>query len=69
MWLSSRRIDTSEPSKVPRWSSIERGRDDEEGQNDIMEVELMAVDDLDEEWDKEEISEGEYVVIRPSMNE
>jgi hypothetical protein len=68
-WLSSRTVDTSELSKVPRWSSVERGRDDEEGEDDIIEVELTAVDDLDGEWDRQEVSEGEYLVIRPYKNE
>jgi hypothetical protein len=68
-WLSSRIIDTSRLSKVPRWSSVERGRDDEEGLDDIIEVEMTSLDDLDGEWDREELSGGEYLLIRSCGNE
>lgn len=67
-WLSSKAIDTSRLSKVPRWSSVERGRDDEEGGDDIIEVELTAVDDLDGEWEREELPGGEYLIIRSDGN-
>jgi hypothetical protein len=67
-WLSSRIIDTSRLSKVPRWSSVERGRDDEEGQDDVIEVNMTSVDDLDGEWDREELSGGEYLLIRSYGN-
>jgi hypothetical protein len=67
-WLSSRAIDTSRLSKVPRWSSVERGRDDEEGQDDIIEVEMTSMHDLDGEWDREELSGGECLLIRPYGN-
>jgi hypothetical protein len=47
-WLSSRRIDKAFLSKNPRWVSYERYRDDEEGEEDIIEAETMEL----EEWEQ-----------------
>ncbi|KAK3934864.1 hypothetical protein QBC46DRAFT_358676 [Diplogelasinospora grovesii] len=63
-WLSSNSIDTSRLSKSPRWSSVERGRDEEDGEDDIIEVEAMALDKLDGEWDRQDAADGEILFIR-----
>jgi hypothetical protein len=63
-WLSSNSIDTLRLSKSPRWwYSTERGRDEEDGQDDIIEVEAIPVDELDGVWDREE-ADGEILLIR-----
>ncbi len=51
-WLSTKRVDKTRLSK-PWWSSVERWRDEEEGEDDVIEVELVQLDDLDEGWVKE----------------
>ncbi|KAL2136725.1 hypothetical protein VTI74DRAFT_1766 [Chaetomium olivicolor] len=42
-WLSSKHIDKSRLSKVRQWPSIDRARDEEDGVDDIIEVELADV--------------------------
>jgi len=61
-WLSSKRVDKSRLSQ-PWWFSVERWRDEEEGEDDIIEVELTQVEDLDEGWIKE-VSGDEVLLIR-----
>lgn len=46
-WLSSKRVDKSRLSQ-PWWSSVERWRDEEEGEDDVIKVELAQLEDLDE---------------------
>lgn len=52
-WLSSKHVDNSRLSGVRQWPSMERSRDEEDGEDDIIEVEMTEVDGLDEDWDKE----------------
>ncbi len=63
-WLSSNSIDTSRLSKSPRWSSVERGRDEEDGEDDIIEVETIPVEELDGRWQRQEVLGGEILLIR-----
>src|SRR2546426_424585 len=51
-------IDASRLSKSPRWSSVEKGRDEEDRQDDIIEVEAIPVDGLNGEWDTKEVEGG-----------
>lgn len=46
-WLSSKHVDNSRLSGVRQWSSMERSRDEEDGEDDVIEVELTEVDGLD----------------------
>jgi hypothetical protein len=63
-WFSSSGLDTSRLSKSPRWSSVERGRDEVDGQDDIIEVEAMSLDNIDGIWDREEAPGGEILLMR-----
>ncbi|KAH8198864.1 hypothetical protein TruAng_006972 [Truncatella angustata] len=65
-WFSSKRVDTSRLSK-PWWSSVERWRDEDDGEDDIIEVELSQVEDLDEKWAK--VVSGDEVFFRPLFEE
>ncbi|KAK2612043.1 hypothetical protein QQS21_002008 [Conoideocrella luteorostrata] len=51
-WLSSKHIDKSRLSDVRQWPTMERMRDEEDGEDDIVQVVLEDVDDLDGDWDK-----------------
>ncbi|KJZ69928.1 hypothetical protein HIM_10684 [Hirsutella minnesotensis 3608] len=62
-WLSSKRIEKSRLSNVRQWSSMERARDEEDGEDDIIDVGLEDVDGLNGDWDKQ-IVEGEILFIR-----
>lgn len=62
-WLSSKRIEKSRLSNVRQWPSMERARDEEDGEDDIIEVGLEDVDDLDGDWVKQ-TAEGEILLIR-----
>ncbi|RTE73086.1 hypothetical protein BHE90_012485 [Fusarium euwallaceae] len=46
-WLSSKHVDNSRLSGVRQWSSMERSRDEEDGEDDVVEVELTEVDGSD----------------------
>jgi len=63
-WLSSKRVDKSRLSQ-PWWSSVERWRDEEEGEDDVIEVELAQVEGLDEGWVRE-VSGDEVFLVRQS---
>ncbi|KAK2855583.1 hypothetical protein FQN49_005047 [Arthroderma sp. PD_2] len=43
-WLSSRRMDKAFLSKNPRWVCYERSRDDKEGEEDMLEVEIAELE-------------------------
>lgn len=43
-WLSSKEMDAGQLSKVRQWSSMERTRDEEDGEDDIVQVELADLD-------------------------
>ncbi|KAH6635865.1 hypothetical protein F5144DRAFT_159504 [Chaetomium tenue] len=62
-WLSSKHIDKSRLSKVCHWPSMDRARDEEEGEDDIIEVELADVQGLDGDWDRE-VVDGEVLYMR-----
>ncbi|KAI0854038.1 hypothetical protein F5Y00DRAFT_222163 [Daldinia vernicosa] len=54
-WLSSKRIEKSRLSNVRQWPSRERARDEEDGEDDIIDVDLTEVQDLDGDWDTETV--------------
>lgn len=56
-WLSSKRIEKSRLSDVRQWPSMERARDDEDGEDDIIEVRVEDVDSLDVNWDKQSVQD------------
>ncbi|KAM7184497.1 hypothetical protein V8F33_012958 [Rhypophila sp. PSN 637] len=60
-WLSSKRVDKSRLSQ-PWWSSVERWRDEEEGEDDLIEVELAELEDLDEGWVREASGDSIFLV-------
>lgn len=64
-WLSSRRIDKATLAKTPRWSAGDRWRDEEEGVEDILEVETTDLGRLEGEWD-EEVADGETLLLQLS---
>ncbi|KAH7232459.1 hypothetical protein B0J15DRAFT_530261 [Fusarium solani] len=65
-WFSSNSIETLRLSKSPWWSSVERGRDEEDGEDEIIEVEAIPLpeEELDGEWDRKEAPLGEILLIR-----
>ncbi|EXM14337.1 hypothetical protein RAB80_016453 [Fusarium oxysporum f. sp. vasinfectum] len=65
-WLSSKSTDTFRLSKSPRWSSVERSRDEEDGEDDIIKVEAAPLSEngLDGKWDKMDALGGEVLLIR-----
>jgi hypothetical protein len=64
-WLSSRSIDKATLAKVPRWSAGDRWRDEEEGVEDILEVETTDLGRLQGEWD-EEVADDETLLLQLS---
>jgi hypothetical protein len=42
----------------------ERGRDEEDGQDDIIEVEMIPAEELDGTWQRQEVAGGETLLIR-----
>lgn len=62
-WLSSRSIDKATLAKTPRWSVGDRWRDEEEGVEDILEVEAMDLGQQEGEWD-EEVADSETLLQR-----
>jgi len=62
-WLSSKRVDKSRLSKVCHWPPVERSRDEEDGEDDIVEVELTELQGLGGDWDKEVVGD-EVLFIR-----
>jgi hypothetical protein len=60
-WLSSRSIDKATLAKTPRWSAGDRWRYEEEGVEDIIEVETMDLGRLEGEWD-EEVADDETLL-------
>lgn len=63
-WLSSKLVDKPRLSQ-PWWYSVERLRDEEEGEDDLIEVELAELEDLDEGWVRE-ASGGSIFLVRQS---
>jgi hypothetical protein len=60
-WLSSRSVDKARLLK-PWWPSVEMWRDEEEGEDDIIEVDVKGIDDieadlLDEGWNREVVGD------------
>lgn len=66
-WLSSKHVDKSRLSKVCHWPSVERSRDEEDGEEDIVEVELAKLQGLGGNWDKEVV--GDEVLFIRSFEE
>jgi hypothetical protein len=64
-WLSSRSIDKATLAKTPRWSADDRWRDEEEGVEDILEVETTDLGRLQGEWD-EEVADDETLLLQLS---
>lgn len=62
-WLSSKRLDKSRLSNVHQWPTIERSRDEEDGEDDIIQVELVDVQAPDGIWDRIDV-EDESLFIR-----
>ncbi|RFU25268.1 hypothetical protein B7463_g11075, partial [Scytalidium lignicola] len=62
-WLSSRSIDKTTLAKTPRWSAGDRWRDEEEGVEDILEVETMDLGRPEGEWD-EVVADSETLLQR-----
>jgi hypothetical protein len=52
-WLSSKRLNKARLSAMRQWSSMETSRDEEEGEDDVIEVELAEVESPGEGWDQE----------------
>jgi hypothetical protein len=50
-WLSSKELDASQLSGVRHWYSVERSRDEEDGEDDIVQVDLIDLDGI-ESWEK-----------------
>jgi hypothetical protein len=65
-WLSSKRVDKARLSQ-PWWFSVERWRDEEEGEDDIIELKLTQVDGPDEGWVKE--VRGDEVLLTRSFED
>jgi hypothetical protein len=65
-WFSSRNVDNAVLSKWPRWTTYDRSRDrDEEGgRDDSIEVELVELQADGGDWDREEASTGEILLLR-----
>jgi len=63
-WLSSNSLDAIQLSKLPRWSSLERRRDEEKGEDDILEVQSVPLNKLEGKWIQEDLLEGEIISIR-----
>ncbi|KAB5581200.1 hypothetical protein GE09DRAFT_988271 [Coniochaeta sp. 2T2.1] len=56
-WLSSKHVDKARLSDVRQWSSMERARDEEDGEDDIVEVDFTDVHELDGDWDKQTVND------------
>jgi hypothetical protein len=68
-WLSSKQADTASLSKCPRWRKTDSWRTmqpQEEDTEDTVEVEMEPAELYDEDWDKEETTEGELVLMHVS---
>jgi hypothetical protein len=64
-WLSSKDIDKATLAKVPRWSAGDRWRDEEEGVEDILEINTDDIGQPEGEWDQV-MEDGEMLMLRPS---
>ncbi|EEQ31388.1 hypothetical protein McanMca71_004500 [Microsporum canis] len=63
-WLSSK-ANKAFLSKNPRWVCYERSRDEEEGEEDMIEVEMTELDEPDTDWDRGVSSEGDVLLLHP----
>ncbi|CAF9931584.1 MAG: hypothetical protein GOMPHAMPRED_005961 [Gomphillus americanus] len=64
-WLSSKNIDNASLAKTSHWSVGDRWRDEEEGIEDILQVEIVNLDRPEGEWD-EQLVDDEVLLIRLS---
>jgi hypothetical protein len=62
-WLSSKNIDKATLAKEPRWFAGDRLRDEEEGVEDILEVDTEDLDLPESEWDQQTV-DGEIFTLR-----
>lgn len=62
-WLSSRRIDNAVLSKLPKWTTYDRPRGEEEGEDDIIEVEMAELEEPGGDWDRKVASSGEILLF------
>jgi hypothetical protein len=62
-WLSSKTIGQVTLAKAPRWSAGDRWRDEEEGVDDVLEVDTEAVGQPEGEWEQLE-GDGEVLLLR-----
>ncbi|KAI0410840.1 hypothetical protein F5X98DRAFT_368529 [Xylaria grammica] len=56
-WLSSKRVDNARLSRVHYWHCTERSRDEEDGVEDIIEVELTGADKPGTGWNESKIGD------------
>ncbi len=61
-WLPSKHIDKAQLSNVRQWPLMDRARDEEDGEDDIIEVKSSEVPSLEGEWDKE-VVDGEVFYL------
>lgn len=62
-WLSSRNVDRVFLSKGSRWVTYDRCRDDEEGVDDIIEVETVELQEPEGNWERDVASGGEVLLL------
>jgi hypothetical protein len=62
-WLSSKDIGQATLAKTPRWAAGDRWRDEEEGVDDILEVDTEAIGQLEGGWEQLE-GDGEVLILR-----
>jgi hypothetical protein len=62
-WLSSRNVDGAFLSKGSRWAAYDRCRDDEEGVDDIIEVETEELQELEGNYERDVTSGGEILLL------
>lgn len=65
-WLSSKKMDKASLAKVPRWTAGDRWRNEEEGEEDVIEVDAQDGGLPDGEWNQERAPDGETLIIRSS---
>lgn len=69
-WLSTKHIDNFRLSSVRQWPCMERMRDDEDGEEDVIEVELINMEGLGDDYDKyDRQTIGNDFLFIPPVNE
>jgi len=67
-WLSSKEMDARQLSKVRQWSSVERSRDEEDGEDDVVQVDLVDLDGF-ENWEKHATKDGDEIFLLTSCTD